>query len=100
MNADRTRGRRKLDSQIHSYLVDVEQSLLQATVQTSQLEEALESRTTIGQAIGLLMAHEGLRPDEAFQKLVRVSQNANIKLRDIAARYLDAWEEKINARDG
>lgn len=32
------------------------QSLLEATVHESQLEEALLTRTTIGQAVGILMA--------------------------------------------
>jgi AmiR/NasT family two-component response regulator len=41
-----------------------------------------------------LMAHEGLTSEEAFQKLVNASQQANIKLRDIAQRYVTAWEEK------
>jgi AmiR/NasT family two-component response regulator len=46
----------------------------------------------IGQATGLLMAQEGLTSGEAFQRLVRVSQNANIKLREIAQRYVRSWE--------
>ncbi len=65
-------------------------------VQVEQLEEGLQTRTMIGQATGLLMAQEGLTSDEAFQKLVRVSQNANIKLREIAQRYVQAWEEKAS----
>ncbi len=58
-----------------------------------QLKEALETRTIIGQATGLLMAQEGLSSEEAFQKLVKVSRNANIKLRDLAQRYADAWHQ-------
>lgn len=65
-----------------------------AGTQLDQLKEAIETRTMIGQATGLLMAEEGLTSEEAFQKLVKVSQNANIKLRDIAHRYLKTWEEK------
>ncbi len=33
------------------------------------------------------MAQEGLSSEEAFQRLVKVSRNANVKLRDIAQRY-------------
>ncbi len=62
--------------------------------QVEQLEDGLKTRTMIGQATGLLMAQEGLSSEEAFQKLVHVSQNANVKLRDIAQRYVEAWEEK------
>ncbi len=62
--------------------------------QLDQLQEAIETRTMIGQATGLLMAQEGLTSEEAFQKLVKLSQNANVKLRDIARRYVEAWENK------
>lgn len=62
--------------------------------QLEQLEEGLRTRTMIGQATGLLMAQEGMTSDEAFQKLVKVSQTSNVKLRDIAKRYVDAWEEQ------
>lgn len=63
-------------------------------VQLEQLEEGLKTRTMIGQATGLLMAQEGLTSDEAFQKLVKVSQTSNVKLRDIAQSYVEAWEDK------
>ena len=66
--------------------------------QVDQLEDALETRTLIGQATGLLMAQDGLTSDEAFQKLVAVSQNSNIKLREIAQRYVESWAEKARGR--
>lgn len=72
------------------------QVYLHKDAQVHQVEEGLQTRTMIGQATGLLMAQEGMTSDEAFQKLVHVSQNANIKLRDIAQRYVDAWEEKAS----
>lgn len=62
--------------------------------QVRQLEEALKTRTIIGQATGLLMAQESLTSEEAFQKLVQVSQKSNVKLRDIAQRYVEAWESR------
>jgi hypothetical protein len=61
-----------------------------------QLKEGLQTRTMIGQATGLLMAQEGLTSEEAFQKLVSVSQHANVKLRDIAERYVKSWESKAD----
>lgn len=67
--------------------------------QVEQLEEGLNTRTMIGQATGILMAQEGLTSDEAFKKLVQVSQHANVKLRDIAQRYVTAWEETVAARE-
>ncbi len=65
--------------------------------QIEQLNEGLNSRTMIGQATGLLMAQEGLASDEAFQKLVHVSQTSNMKLRQIAQRYVTTWESRAKA---
>jgi hypothetical protein len=53
--------------------------------QTESLTEALGSRTTIGQATGVLMERYRLDPDRAFAFMVRTSQTANLKLRDVAA---------------
>ncbi|MEU8224014.1 GAF and ANTAR domain-containing protein [Kribbella sp. NPDC048915] len=50
----------------------------------STLSEALESRTTIGTAIGILMERYALDTNRAFAFLVRMSQTGNIKLRDVA----------------
>ena len=67
------------------------------SAQIEQLQEGLQTRSMIGQATGLLMAQEGLTSEEAFQKLVQVSQHANIKLREVAQRYVDAWEKGKDA---
>ena len=50
----------------------------------SQLNDALASRKTIGQAIGILMERYGIDDERAFQFLVRASSTSNMKLRDIA----------------
>lgn len=68
--------------------------LVDSRAQADQLGAALQTRTMIGQATGLLMAQESLSSEEAFQKLVRVSQSANVKLREIAQRYVEAWEQR------
>ncbi len=54
------------------------------------LQEALTSRAAIDQAKGIVMAKYGCGPDEAFQRLVRLSSETNIKLRDIARMMVDA----------
>jgi hypothetical protein len=54
-----------------------------------QMRSALTSRAEIDQAKGILMAQRGLTADEAFAELVRTSQHANVKLRDIARRVVD-----------
>jgi GAF domain-containing protein len=48
------------------------------------LHQAMRSRATIDQAVGVLMAGGGHAPDEAFQVMVRASQRENRKLRDVA----------------
>jgi PAS domain S-box-containing protein len=54
-----------------------------------QLEEALTSRAVIDQAKGILMGRYHCDSDQAFQRLVRVSRNQNIKLRDLARILVD-----------
>jgi AmiR/NasT family two-component response regulator len=49
----------------------------------------MESRATIEQAKGILIAQSHVSPDEAFQLLVRASQRENRKLREIAAEIVD-----------
>jgi GAF domain-containing protein len=50
----------------------------------SQLNDALASRKTIGQAIGILMGRYQINDERAFQFLIRASSTSNLKLRDIA----------------
>jgi hypothetical protein len=52
------------------------------------LREALRTRLQIGQAEGLLIARYGLEPDAAFRLLIRLSQETDLKLRDVAARLV------------
>lgn len=59
------------------------------TRQTRSLTEALETRTMIGQAIGVLMERYRLDTDRAFAFMVRTSQTGNIKLRDVAAGIVE-----------
>jgi transcriptional regulator with GAF, ATPase, and Fis domain len=68
------------------------------TREAEQLNEALSSRKVIGQALGIVMERFGLDEDRAFQFLVRVSRNSNIKLRDVAARIVS--ERSTEARPG
>jgi AmiR/NasT family two-component response regulator len=56
----------------------------------SNLTSALATRDVIGQAKGILMATEAVSEEDAFLILVRASQRANRKLRDIAADVVSA----------
>jgi GAF domain-containing protein len=49
-----------------------------------QLREAMQSRAGIEQAKGILIGERGCSEQEAFEILVRLSQESNRKLRDVA----------------
>jgi AmiR/NasT family two-component response regulator len=53
-------------------------------LEVSQLRYALTSRATIEQAKGIVMTERHCTPGEAFGVLVRLSQNSNVPLRDVA----------------
>lgn len=53
------------------------------------LNEALQSREMIGQAIGILMEQQRIDDREAFETLKKASQHSNMKLRDIAAQVVE-----------
>jgi ANTAR domain/GAF domain len=53
------------------------------------MAEAMRSRAVIEQAKGILMADKRIDADAAFQQLTRLSQHANVKLRDAARRLVD-----------
>ncbi len=52
------------------------------------LQEALSTRTLIGQAEGILMERFAIDADRAFEVLQRYSQGSNVKLRDVAAQIV------------
>lgn len=62
-----------------------------------QLNEALESRKVIGQALGLVMQRYELDEDRAFQFLIRASSTGNMKLRDLAVELVRAANERARA---
>ncbi|CAM5568376.1 GAF and ANTAR domain-containing protein OS=Streptomyces tendae OX=1932 GN=GUR47_22720 PE=4 SV=1 [Streptomyces tendae] len=51
----------------------------------AQLHEAIGTRHTIGEAMGILMGRHHLTEDAAFAALRRYSQDNNVKLREVAA---------------
>jgi hypothetical protein len=57
--------------------------------QVTQLQEAVQTRQLIGQAVGVTMERFDLDDARAFAFLTRLSQDSNIKLRVIAERLLD-----------
>ena len=55
-----------------------------------QMRTAMQSRSVIEQAKGILMASHGYDADEAFKSLSKMSQDSNRKLRDIAQTIIDS----------
>ncbi|MEU9646896.1 GAF and ANTAR domain-containing protein [Streptomyces sp. NPDC048188] len=55
----------------------------------AQMQEAIGTRHTIGEAMGILMGRHRLTEDQAFAVLRRYSQDNNVKLRDVAARVCE-----------
>jgi AmiR/NasT family two-component response regulator len=62
--------------------------------EVENLQEAMNTRKTIGQAIGIVMERYGLTEDRAFAFLTRLSQQRNVKLRLVAAELVSATEEE------
>jgi two-component system, response regulator / RNA-binding antiterminator len=52
--------------------------------EADQLREALTSRATIDQAKGIVMAQRGCTADEAWQWLVRLSNETNVRVAEVA----------------
>lgn len=80
----RAAGERGPDGDALAMLVAVDE-FNAMTEEIAQLREALASRATIDQAKGLVMAERRCTPDQAFQYLVRLSNDTNVRVADVAA---------------
>ncbi len=65
-----------------------------AVTLAQQLQEALESRATIEQAKGVLIARQHCTSEEAFELLVERSQHENRKLRLVADDVVRAAQQR------
>ncbi|MGY1701676.1 ANTAR domain-containing protein [Geodermatophilus sp. SYSU D00766] len=61
------------------------------------LERALTSRAVIDQAKGVLVARLGVGPDEAFARLVALSNRLNVKVRDLARLVVEGDTDLVIA---
>ncbi|HEU4514279.1 MAG TPA: PAS and ANTAR domain-containing protein [Nocardioidaceae bacterium] len=81
--------------EVRGFMVDVTGSKRSQTAR--DIDEAVrrsaESRGAIEQAKGIIMATLAVDADEAFAMLKKSSQNANIKLRDLASTLLGTFEQ-------
>jgi len=72
------------DQHLAILLAAVTSVVLDAAERQAQLTEALETRSLIGQAMGILMAQSDVTAEVAFDQLRSASQRMNMKLRDLA----------------
>ncbi|MGW6228261.1 ANTAR domain-containing protein, partial [Cellulosimicrobium cellulans] len=77
------------DHHLASTFAAVAAAAISAARTEEQLQSAVQTRTLIGQAQGIVMERYSLTPGRAFAVLSRVSQDANIKLVDIARQVVE-----------
>ncbi|MGM1062871.1 ANTAR domain-containing protein [Saccharothrix sp. Mg75] len=94
--SERTHGFRELDAALLELYTTASEAALRnarryllARRQTEQLQSALTSRAVIDQAKGIVMAVHRVDAQRAFDLLVERSQRENLKLRDLAERFVD-----------
>jgi hypothetical protein len=62
--------------------------------ESSSLRAALAARSTVDQAIGILLAQQRCSVEEAFALLRQTSQGRNMKLRDVAAEIVGSAQRQ------
>lgn len=65
--------------------------------EVANLRIATESRDVIGQAKGILMERHGIGAEEAFDRLVTMSQTSNVKLREVCEYLVELRTDAIPA---
>ncbi|MFE1250668.1 GAF and ANTAR domain-containing protein [Streptomyces sp. NPDC058735] len=75
--------------------VDVALRIERRGESAADVRTALLSRSTIDQAIGILMARERIDARDALERLRRISQHRNVKLRDLCGQVV----AKVSAPD-
>ena len=82
---------------VFAYIVDTNPAELQSAIDITlqrfteyhNLQGAFGRRAVIEQAKGMIMSDRRIDADAAFEQLVQLSQQANMKLRDVARRIVD-----------
>jgi GAF domain-containing protein len=74
------------------------QLLASAYERTMRLQRALDSRSAIDQAIGIIRSRSGGTSDEAFERLTHISQTENVKLYAVAERLVEEAARRARAR--
>jgi response regulator NasT len=82
---------------VFAYIVDTTPEELQSAIDITlqrfteyhSLQGAFGRRAVIEQAKGILMADERISDEQAFERLVALSQHSNVKVREVARRLVD-----------
>ena len=74
------------------------QLLANAQDRTLRLQRALDSRSVIDQAIGIIRSRSGGTAAEAFERLAHISQSENIKLYGVAEGLVEEAVRRARAR--
>jgi AmiR/NasT family two-component response regulator len=74
------------------------QLLANAHERTLRLQRALDSRSVIDQAVGILRSRSGGTADEAIERLTHISQTENVKLYAVAERLVEEAARRARAR--
>jgi hypothetical protein len=65
----------------------------------TDLRAAVDTRQSIGQAVGIVMERHQIAAQQAFELLVRTSQRLNIKLRELAEVVVDSGIDPANTTE-
>ncbi|WP_029116452.1 GAF and ANTAR domain-containing protein [Mycobacterium sp. URHB0044] len=74
------------------------QLLASAQERTDRLQRALSTRAVIDQAVGIIRSRSGGTAEEAFDRLTRMSQADNVKLKLVAERLVEEAVRRARMR--
>jgi hypothetical protein len=82
--------------QVAEIFVSHAQVALGYAEEVNTLMAAIATRKVIGEAIGVVIERNDLDEERAFEFLMRVSQDSNVKLRDVAAQIVEMADDATN----
>ena len=100
MYSDRDAAFTEQDERITALFATLAAIALAEAQRTEQLQTALANRDVIGQAKGILMERHRLPAEAAFRALSQASQDANVKLTEVARHLAETGELPSDANEG
>jgi hypothetical protein len=81
----RHEGEDEANDEVATSLVIAAHDLEAMAEEIEQLREALSSRAVIDQAKGIVMARAGCSADDAFRRMVKMSNDSNVRVAEVAS---------------